>query len=121
MKKPASIIIPAVAVLLYSTTLLFLSYAEGMILYLLWGSLFLISSIGLFFKKSWSQYIVYFMSVIAIVIWIYELGRIVLNGWPYGELIPNLWYLIYVLLIIIFYSCVSIHVFMYFKKMGRQT
>jgi hypothetical protein len=54
------------------------------------GFFALLAAAGLWFRKSWSQYIVYVLSVVAVVQWgWYTIRFVILNGWPYNTTLMN--------------------------------
>jgi hypothetical protein len=47
------------------------------------GLLAIVASVGLFLRRSWSQYFVYAVSTLSVLSWLWAIWMVVQHGWPY--------------------------------------
>ena len=58
----------------------------GQPLFLSWSAACFIAAVGLWLKKPWSRFVVYAVCLLTIIGWLFFVGVMVWNGWPYAGL-----------------------------------
>lgn len=120
MKKPSIILVIIAGMLvLYGIQVILLANNQNNAISLnyIWAAVAFITAAGLFFNKSWSQYLVYFFAITMSAQWIYVVWLINRNGWQYDDSKSIIISLLPGILLIAACVCSSIYVFTYFKRM----
>ena len=87
--------------------------------YLFWSFCCFVGGFGLLLRKSWSQYIVYFVCLFVVSGWVYITLNMALNDWPYSKLSQTIISLIPGLLLVLVCTLSSVFIYTYFKKRQR--
>jgi len=102
---------------LYGTYNFWAAIHYSMLYYWISGIVVVLASIGLFFKFSWSQYLVYLLSSITIVQLFYLFWKqIEAENCPYDKLFPSVISLIPGEFLILFCILINFFIFKYLKK-----
>jgi hypothetical protein len=84
MKASGTIYLVGIIACLYSLPTIVYSLNVGNILSGSLAVVLLIGAIGCFMKKSWSQYPIYFFSILVVPTWLIHTARLIMKqGWPY--------------------------------------
>ena len=77
-----------------------------------------VMSVGLWFRQSWSQYLVYAVSLALVVFWFVQMVDLVSLGWPYPERSRSLVSVAILCVPLMFGVGMGVHVFRVFRRKG---
>lgn len=70
---------------------------------------------GLWFRKPWSQYLVYLISASLVAFSLIQVRALIVHGWPYPDLSKSVISLMIVCVPLMFGASIGIHVFRVFR------
>jgi hypothetical protein len=98
------------------------AFHYGMLFYFVSGIVVIMGSVGLFFRISWTQYLIYLLSSVMIIQWFYLFWKQIEAGnWPYEELLETIISLFPGACIIIICIFTSFFTFRYFRPKLNQS
>jgi O-antigen ligase len=75
-----------------------------------------VTAVGLWFRKPWSQYLVYATSLGLVAFWLVQMRALIAIGWPYVEHSRSFISLMIICVPLMFGVCIGIHVFRTFRR-----
>lgn len=85
------------------------------------GGLATVSAIGLAFSKPWSQFLIYIISLVSVVWWLFVIWGVYQAGWPYDDMQRSVISLILGILLVILCLSSSWFVYTLFKNDAKKT
>ena len=87
----------------------------------LWSVVILVGSVAVYFRKRWSQYVVYLCSFTLIATWTYAVANVAISGaWPYHDYLRSAISLLPGLALVLVWLAPSIAIFMHFHSGTRE-
>ena len=68
---------------------IWVNYRTGDPVYIAFTLLSLVAGCALYFRKKWSQYLIYVLSFSLISFWLYIIFTVVEDGWPYSSILKS--------------------------------
>lgn len=94
------------------------SYVQ--LFWLLPAAVSLVTGIGLFLRRRWSQYLCFAIALSASVFWLVSVVRIALSGWPYSDILGSIISLIPGLSLLALCVGASIAVYKHFRSLDTN-
>jgi len=89
--------------------------------FLLWVVSCLFAAVGLVLSKAWSQYFVHLVALFTAGGWVYVVGTVALNRWPYHDTKSTVISLLPGIVLVLTCIFISVYVFMYFRRQREKT
>ena len=75
-----------------------------------------VTAVGLWFRKPWSQYLVYAIAIGLVAFWVVQMHALIALGWPYEDLPRSFVSLSIICVPLMFGICIGVHVFRTFRR-----